>query len=504
MHGRDLFGDHRPLHGQCDALLYVDTRRLLSTNDLDGDLDDAGHILNTKVTGTCEFVGRNGKGTFLMLQAKSKMARRARRGTVAALTALLMPVVVGAMAVTLDGGLLYLQRRQAQSIADASALAGAYAIYNGSNFSTAQSAAISIAAQNGITITSPHVTQPQTGNVAVSITSSSPRYFSAIWGSGSMSATASAVAQGGSPTPYSTAAILVLNPSGTSVTLSGSAAVTAVGGSVIVDSNSSSSVLSSGFPSITAPTLDLSGSIRYSGSNPNNATVTNTGQTATPDPLASIPAPSTSGMTVQSTSEVNLSGSTSKTLNPGVYDGGISLSGSSSVTLNPGVYYINGGGINMSGSSSITGNGVFIYNTGSGAINLSGTGNISLNPMSSGTYAGITVFQASSDTASATMSGGSNINNTGTFYFPGATLTLSGSSGASSMGAQIIAKNLTISGSAGIKVNYGSSVASKPFNLCAHPVSCEFKKHKPVWRSSPRGSGGCASARPESSKPAAG
>jgi hypothetical protein len=373
-----------------------------------------------------------------------------------------MPVVVGAMAVTLDGGLLYLQRRQAQSIADASALAGAYAIYNGSNFSTAQSAAISVAARNGITITSSDVTQPSAGNVAVSITTTQPRSFSAMWGSGSLSATASAVAQGGSSTPYSTAAILVLNPSGTSVSLSGSAALTASGGSVIVDSSANLSVLASGTASITAPVLDLSGGIRYSGSNPNKATVTNTGQTSTPDPLANISAPSTSGMTVQSTSAVTLSGTMSTTLNPGVYDGGISMSGSSALTLNPGVYYINGGGITVTGSSSITGNGVFIYNTGSGAINLSGTGSISLNPMNSGTYAGITVFQASSDTSAGTLSGGSNISNTGTFYFPGATLTLSGTSGVSSVGAQIIAKNLTVSGLAGIKVTYGSSVASKP------------------------------------------
>jgi len=397
-----------------------------------------------------------------MLQPKSNSTRRVRRGTVAAITALLMPVVVGVMAVTLDGGLLYLQRRQAQSISDAAALAGAYAIYNGSNFSTAQSAAIAIAAQNGITITSGSVTQPQTGNVAVSVTSTNPRFFSAIWGSGSMSATASAVAQGGAGAAYSTAAILTLNPAGPSITLSGTTSVTAVGGSIIVDSSSASSILSSGAPSITAPVLDLSGGILFSGSNPNKATVTNAGQTSTPDPLSSISAPSTSGLTVQSSSILAVSGSTSKTLNPGVYTGGISMSGSSSATLNPGVYYINGGGINLSGSSSISGNGVFIYNTGGGAINLSGTGAISLNPMNSGTYAGITIFQDRSNTAGAAMSGGSNINNTGTFYFPSATLALSGSSGVSSIGAQVIAKNLTFSGSSSIKVTYGSSVASKP------------------------------------------
>jgi hypothetical protein len=60
------------------------------------------------------------------------------------------------------------------------------------------------------------------------------------------------------------------------------------------------------------------------------------------------------------------------------------------------------------------------------------------------------------------MSGSSNIKNTGTFYFPDAALTLSGTGGVNNIGAQIIAKNLIFSGSAGIQVNYDSSVASAP------------------------------------------
>jgi hypothetical protein len=115
----------------------------------------------------------------------------------------------------------------------------------------------------------------------------------------------------------------------------------------------------------------------------------------------------------------------------------------------------------MSGPSSITGNGVFIYNTGGGAINLSGSGTIALTPMTSGTYQGITMFQDRSSAVGATMSGGTNINNTGTFYFPDSKLTLSGTSGVAAMGAQIIAKDLTFSGTAGIQVNYDTSVAGK-------------------------------------------
>jgi hypothetical protein len=190
--------------------------------------------------------------------------------------------------------------------------------------------------------------------------------------------------------------------------------------------------------------------------------VTKTNQPNTPDPLASIPAPSTTGLTVQSSSAISLSGSATQTLNPGIYVGGITLSGSSSLTLNPGIYYINGGGINMSGSSSITGSGVFIYNTGAGAINLSGTGTIALSPMTSGTYAGITMFQSRASTTGATISGGSNISNTGTFYFPAATLTLSGTSGTAAVGGQMIVKNMTFSGLGAVNVTYNqSTVAGK-------------------------------------------
>jgi hypothetical protein len=372
---------------------------------------------------------------------------------------------MGVAALALDAGLLFIQRRQAQTMAEAVSTAAAYQLYlNPSNTSGATAAATALASKYGVT---PTVSIPPTtgifankpGYAQVSITTSSPRVFSALWGAGTMSAMASAVSGSGT-FPYSTAAILVLNPTGTSVTLSGSPAVTAKNGSIIVDSTSSAAIVSSGSPSITAPVLDLSGKISFSGASPNKATVTNTGQPNTPDPLAGIAAPSSSGMTVQSNSAISLSGSTSRTLSPGVYNGGITLSGFASVTLSPGAYYINGGGINMSGSSSISGAGVFIYNTGGGAIDLSGSGGVSLSPMSTGPYTGITVFQDRSSTTGATLSGSGNMNNTGTFYFPDATLTLSGSSGVNAVGAQIIAKNLTFSGTAGIEVNYNSSVAS--------------------------------------------
>jgi hypothetical protein len=122
------------------------------------------------------------------------LPKLSRRGTVAVLVALTLPVLVGVAALALDGSLLFVQRGQAQSAADGAALAGAYALSNGASFDTAQSAAIAIGAQKNITIAASNITEPQPGAVSVSVTSTHPRMFSAIWGPGSMAAKASATA----------------------------------------------------------------------------------------------------------------------------------------------------------------------------------------------------------------------------------------------------------------------------------------------------------------------
>ena len=401
-------------------------------------------------------------------------SRPTDRGQILVMAIILIPVCLGAAAMAVDIGVMWAVEAKLRTVADASALAGGQALVMGQSNSEASTAATSIASANAYTAfgqtstvtinippTAPSAFAGQDGCVQAVVTFNQPALFSAIWGFRRLPVTVEAVAQL-TQTPYSTAAILLLAPSGTAMTLSGSSQVVAVDGGITVDSSSSTSVISSGSSSITAPELNLAGGMKYTGTNPDNATVTNYDQPQVPDPLVNIAAPGTAGMPVESSSAIRLAGTQTETLNPGIYTGGISLSGSAAVTLNPGIYYINGGGINLSGSSSITGNGVFIYNTGGGAINLSGTGSVSLSAMSSGAYAGITIFQDRADTSTATMSGGSNVNNTGTFYFPDAALTLSGGSGVGIVGSQFITKTLAFSGTGGIHVNYAAkSVASK-------------------------------------------
>jgi Flp pilus assembly protein TadG len=83
-----------------------------------------------------------------------------------------------------------------------------------------------------------------------------------------------------------------------------------------------------------------------------------------------------------------------KTLDPGVYCGGIFIQANATVTLNPGVYIINGGEFKIAGVGSLTGKGVTIYFTGKdGRFNFDGSSTVSLEAPEAGPTAGLLFFQ---------------------------------------------------------------------------------------------------------------
>src|SRR5205085_12520623 len=113
------------------------------------------------------------------------------------------------------------------------------------------------------------------------------------------------------------------------------------------------------------------------------------------DPLSAIPAPSFSGCDYINWS---WSSSTSVTLNPGVYCGGITITGSGTVTFSSGTYILNGGGFNWGGSATLNGARVMFFITGQNGytaapLNASGNGSINLTAPNSGVYEGLLFFQ---------------------------------------------------------------------------------------------------------------
>ena len=399
--------------------------------------------------------------------------QRPRRGTVAVLAALCLIGVLGFAALSLDGALLHQDRRAAQAAADAAALAAAGNLFANWRANqgldpagAAANEALAAAAANGFTndgvnstvtvnippLNGDHV--GQAGYIEVIIEQFQQRSFSAIWGSDPITVEARAVARG-MWTAWNNG-ILVLDPASSgSLTSNGGSSVTTTA-KIIVDSNSPSATVVTGGGVLTATEFDITGvpGTSTSGGGTINGTIQD-GQVPTPDPLAYLPQPDPSTMTVQSKKTVKLQNQGSLSLQPGVYQGGINVTGGN-LTLAPGIYYMDGGGFSFSGQGSLTANGVMIVNApqqNSDVIGITGTGAVNLTPPTSGLYQGISLWQTRTSTNTLTVSGGGSGSITGTFYAQHGTLKVSGSGG-SSVGSQYISWDVALGGNGNFAITW--------------------------------------------------
>ncbi|MFL5240484.1 MAG: pilus assembly protein TadG-related protein [Gemmataceae bacterium] len=417
-----------------------------------------------------------------MFLHKSTKSHATRRGAIVLFVAVCLTVLLGFAAIALDGGVLLTERRHAQATVDAAALAAACDLYknygiNGgldNSAGTAKASALSTAAANGyandgttsvVTVNIPPISGDYVGKAGyaeVIVQFNETRGFSNVFGSGSTPVQARAVARGAMDA-RANPAILILDPSGASaLSVSGTPSIT-TNSTIVVDSNNSQAASASGNAQVNAPETDITGDYTTSGGGTFFGKV-NVGQASTPDPLASLPAPDPASLTVQSNSALSYGGQSSVTLNPGVYKGGISASSGAAITLSPGIYYLDGGGLSVGGQASITGNGVMIYNapkTSSDSLDIGGGGTITLSGPTSGAYAGISLFQDRNSSVGATLSGGSQMNITGTFYFAGAPVKITGNSSTAVIGSQYISRDLTIGGTASLTVTWDSSKVAR-------------------------------------------
>ncbi len=403
-----------------------------------------------------------------------------RRGYVIVVVAISLIAILGALALTLDGGLLMDRRRAAQSSADASALAAADDLYLNwwanqglDPTGTARRAAAATAAANGfadgengctVEIRIPPTTGPSAGlagHVEVVITAVQPRYFSRIFGTEAIPVGARAIARGrrSSITP----GIIVLAPSGKGAfSTGGGGNMTVSGAPVIVNSNDVEAMYANGGGTVTAPEFRVGGIPGWS--TPGGGTFSGpivSGAAPTSDPLAQLPPPDPAALTVQRTHKLQISNDNPVTLSPGVYVGGITITGQGNVTLSPGVYYMQGGGFSWGGQGSLTGTGVMIYNapdSNSDAISLTGQGTCNLSPAASGPYQGVLLFQNRTATAPVGISGNGNMTLTGAFYAPAALLAISGNGANDVIGAQYISYQLSLGGNGSFGISWTASV----------------------------------------------
>jgi hypothetical protein len=296
--------------------------------------------------------------------------------------------------------------------------------------------------------------------------------------------------------------VIVLDPTANgALSLAGTAKL-GIAGAVFVDSSSATALSANGNNQINASLIDVTGNV-YQFAHATISPAPVTGAPALADPLAGLPAPSTSGLTnytnqndgdtdeddgIVNISSRRLGDHVTRVLSPGMYNQ-IQVTGNATLMLLPGIYDIAGLGLYVSDSANlvmapattpgytldpITGSGVLIYNTGTlrgstmvyGSITLNSTGSINLQAATSGPYAGVLIYQDPLNGRALSINSAANAGMTGIVYAPAALLVMDT---ASSLNGALVVKQLNLSGSGNVAQLVGGSngVAYGPAQIAA-------------------------------------
>lgn len=372
------------------------------------------------------------------------------------MTGLLAPVLVGFVALGTEAGFWMYKNRELQSAADSAALSAAVAVAAG-NAPGRDDEARATAARYGfvdgaggvtVSIRQPPTTGNYTGDataVEVVVTERQKRLLTAIFLDSDVDLSGRAVAR---PSSQGAACVLALNRvASNALSSGGTSTVTLTGCSVAVNSNSLDALSTSGGGRISADSARVVGDVSGHGLETVNGVTT--GAAPVPDPYANVAMPSASGC-----DRTNFSTNQTRTLDPGVYCGGMRLNAGADVTLRPGTYFIDGGDLFVNGGATLSGSGVTLVFTGSGSdyagAVINGGATISLTAPTSGALAGIAFFgdRRMPVGTSFRLNGGATQNITGAIYLPRAEVVYSGGASTGSACTQLIGDTIDFNGNA--------------------------------------------------------
>lgn len=396
---------------------------------------------------------------------------RDESGSYLVITGLMMPVLVGTVALGTESGLWFLRHRTIQNAADSAAISAATAYYVDGNTSglTIQGRAVAagygfVNDSNGVVVTvnqppasGPHISTPRA--VEVVIQEPQARLLSALWSSDPVNISARAVAVGNG----GKGCVISLDPTaGGATTVQGTSQVVLTGCTLYDNSISTSALTVGGSGTVSALSVSVVGGISGQSSISTTEGVA-TGQAPISDPYADTDFPSFSGC-----SQNNFTAKTAVTINPGVYCGGLSLNAGANVTLNPGIYYLNQGSLSVNGGATLTGTGVtFVFTSSNGhnyaSATINGGANINLTAPTTGPTAGIVMFGDRGMTVDTPfkLNGGSSEVFQGAIYIPRGAVSFSGGAGSNNGCLQLVANTITFVGDASFAVNCQGS-GTKP------------------------------------------
>lgn len=377
-----------------------------------------------------------------------------RSGSVAAVTALALPVLVGVAGLAVETGLWFAERRNLQNAADAAALSGAFELTAGRRTTVTQSA-LGDGRRNAVdaafAIRNPPTSGPYAGkSVAVEVvtTRSKPLLLTSLFLNAD-SVSARAVARAGSVGDPCILALERVESSAAEFT--GSADIVLKGCGVKANSTSAQALTVSGSSSLTADFVETVGGYEVSGSGQLIVDSAITNSIASEDPFQSLSNPA-----VGSCTHSNYKQNGSDSLSPGTYCNGFELGANANVTLSPGTYVINGGSLKVNGGAVLSGTGVTIFLTGSNGnyatVTINGGASLNLTAPSSGPNAGMLMFQDRNAPTGGSnkFNGGSAMNLNGALYFPGQLVEFKGNTANTGGCTRIIADTVTFTGNSGL------------------------------------------------------
>ncbi|MBY0272816.1 MAG: Tad domain-containing protein [Alphaproteobacteria bacterium] len=388
------------------------------------------------------------------------------KGAIAIMAALLLVVLMGFGALTMDVGVWYHQKRQLQLAADAGAMGGAIAKSKGLPVSTYATYDLTLNQCTGsakctiVGIHNPPTSGPNTGdNNAVEVILSKPAniFLSGITMATAPTLHARSVATQ-NPVVYCN---ISLQGTGQGLTMQGNPTINSPSCGFYVDSSSSNAVNLGGNPSINVSALTVVGNTNLSGASSITGNVT-TGAPVLADPYSSLSAPAPTSLNTCTQTNFNLGSNKAQTIGPGTYCGGITTKGN--LTMTPGTYYLVGssgktgsaGNFTVSGGT-VTGTGgvtiVLTTNTATsntfGAVSIGANSSVNLIAPTTGTYAGILFYgdRNSSSILNESFGGGGTMNLQGAIYFPKGNLSFNGNAGGTGNPCtQIVVNSLTMKG----------------------------------------------------------
>jgi hypothetical protein len=348
-----------------------------------------------------------------------------------------LPVLVGGLALGVEMGVAYVEKRQVQTQTDAAALAAALEVVKG-NEQMLQQIAANEAYRNGldaslsptIVVNRPPVSGAYAGKtnaIEVIVTVKQAPMFSATFRTESLPITARAVAE---IRTKANACVLATSPSAPNAALiTGSGNVTLQDCALASNAETTTAIKLEGSSRIKADTLWTSGKIdQSSGVTVDVKSPPTSDAWKIDDPYAGMTIPALAPCSANA-----LSVSKDTTLSPGVYCNGLTFQGQGPVTLKPGTYYINKGDLQMKGQVKVrcecfnpTDGVTFVLTdtddpANTGTVYIAGTTDIDLKAPTSNTYRfpGLLIYQDPRITnpGPAKIEGGSTVQLAGGLYF---------------------------------------------------------------------------------------